>query len=155
MTIGQNLLRLRHEKGISQEELANALGVTRQTVSKWENDLMPISEDKQMEIAKLLGVFDLSSDSETAATRVRGGFSANQKILIAVISVLIAVSCVVTVIVGIVSIPNLWADKNGATSLYVDFGYFWLAFGITAILTGLEIFVILTYRKENSRKTDK
>ena len=151
MTVGQRILNLRHEKGVSQEELASFLGVTRQTVSKWENDLMPVNEDKQKEIAKFLGVDNLSAESEIAATRTTG-FTANQKIVIAVMAVLIALSCVVTVIVGIVSIPNLWADEKAATSLYVDFGYFWLALGITAILAGLEIFAILTYRKENVKK---
>ncbi len=36
MTIGERLYNLRKEKNISQEELANALDVSRQTVSKWE-----------------------------------------------------------------------------------------------------------------------
>ena len=152
MTVGQRILNLRHEKGISQEEVASALGVTRQTVSKWENDLMPISADKQKEITNLLGVDDLYAESEVAATSMKTGFTANQKIIIAVIAVLIALSCAVTVIVGIVSIPNLWADENEAKSLYVDFGYFWLAFGITAILVGLEVFAIFMYRKENAKK---
>ena len=36
MTIGNRLYNLRKERNISQEELANALDVSRQTVSKWE-----------------------------------------------------------------------------------------------------------------------
>ena len=34
MKIGSNIAALRKEKGITQEELANALGVTAQAVSK-------------------------------------------------------------------------------------------------------------------------
>ena len=67
------------------------------------------------------------------------------------LSVLIALSVIVTVIVGIVSIPNLWADEKQVTSLYVDFGYFWLALGITLIITAIEIFAVLAYRKENRK----
>ena len=152
MTDGQRISNLRRERGISQEELASALGVTRQTVSKWENELMPISEEKQREIAQFLSLENLPAESAVAATRKKVGFSANQKIIIAVIAVLIALSCAVTVTVGCISIPDLWADKKGATSLYVDFGYFWLALGITAILAGLEVFAILMYRKENAKK---
>ena len=37
MKIGSNIAALRKEKGITQEELANALGVSAQAVSKWEN----------------------------------------------------------------------------------------------------------------------
>ena len=34
--IAQNLVRLRHEKKITQEQLAYFLGVTKASVSKWE-----------------------------------------------------------------------------------------------------------------------
>ena len=37
MNIGQNILRLRKQKSIRQEELAAELGVTAAAVSKWEN----------------------------------------------------------------------------------------------------------------------
>lgn len=37
MNIGQNILKLRKQKGIKQEELAAELGVTAAAVSKWEN----------------------------------------------------------------------------------------------------------------------
>ena len=38
MAIGQKIMKLRSEMGLSQEELAEKLGVSRQTVSKWELD---------------------------------------------------------------------------------------------------------------------
>lgn len=38
MTLGENLQRLRKEKGLSQEEVAQAMFVSRQSVSKWETD---------------------------------------------------------------------------------------------------------------------
>ena len=36
MTFGENLVNLRKRKGVSQEQLAEVLGLTRQTISKWE-----------------------------------------------------------------------------------------------------------------------
>ncbi len=36
MTFRENLVRVRKEKGLSQEELANRIGITRQSISKWE-----------------------------------------------------------------------------------------------------------------------
>lgn len=36
MELAGNIYRLRAERGMSQEELAAALGVSRQSVSKWE-----------------------------------------------------------------------------------------------------------------------
>lgn len=38
MSLGKNLSLIRKKKGISQEELASKLNVSRQTISKWEND---------------------------------------------------------------------------------------------------------------------
>ena len=38
MSIGERILTLRQEKGISQQDLAQALGISRQAISKWEND---------------------------------------------------------------------------------------------------------------------
>lgn len=37
MKLSNNILTLRRELGLTQEELANRLGVTNQAVSKWEN----------------------------------------------------------------------------------------------------------------------
>ena len=37
MNMAQRIQTLRKEKGISQEELANALNISRQAVSKWES----------------------------------------------------------------------------------------------------------------------
>ena len=38
MTFGERLYQLRKTKSISQEELAESLDVSRQSISKWEND---------------------------------------------------------------------------------------------------------------------
>ena len=38
LNIGKAIKRLRHEKDITQEELAAVIGVTSQAVSKWERE---------------------------------------------------------------------------------------------------------------------
>lgn len=35
--LGSSIMRLRKEAGMTQEQLANALGISYQAVSKWEN----------------------------------------------------------------------------------------------------------------------
>lgn len=39
LKLSDNIVRLRHKKGITQEELANHIGVTKASVSKWETGL--------------------------------------------------------------------------------------------------------------------
>ena len=39
MTYGERIRQGREAKGLTQEELAEAVGVSRQAVSKWEGDL--------------------------------------------------------------------------------------------------------------------
>ncbi len=38
MTLNENIRRLRMARNISQVELAKALGVTKQSISNWENN---------------------------------------------------------------------------------------------------------------------
>ena len=53
MTLGEKIQQLRKASGISQEQLAERLGVTRQSVSKWELD------DAVPEISKIVMLSDL------------------------------------------------------------------------------------------------
>ena len=46
MTLGEKLARARREKNITQEQLADYLGVSRQSVSKWESDIAYPETDK-------------------------------------------------------------------------------------------------------------
>ena len=50
MTLGNSLYKARKRTGFSQEEVAEKLGVSRQTISKWEtNETLPdIRQSKQM-----------------------------------------------------------------------------------------------------------
>lgn len=55
-TIGNRISSLRKEKGITQEEMAERLGVTPQAVSKWENDISCPDILLLPKIAEMLGV---------------------------------------------------------------------------------------------------
>ena len=52
--IGMNLKYLRKKYGYSQEDLAEKLEVSRQSVAKWENGVNSPRTDKIPEIAKAL-----------------------------------------------------------------------------------------------------
>ncbi len=56
MTLGQRLQKARKESGLSQEELAEQLGVSRQAVSKWENDSGYPEMEKMIRLSQLYQV---------------------------------------------------------------------------------------------------
>lgn len=53
MSLGERLLDLRKKKGLSQEEIAGLLDVSRQTISKWETDQSTPDFDKIIPICNL------------------------------------------------------------------------------------------------------
>lgn len=56
MTLGENIVRLRTKKNWSQGNLADELGVSRQSVSKWETDTSVPELDKLLKLSELFGV---------------------------------------------------------------------------------------------------
>lgn len=56
MDLGERLQLLRKQNGYSQEELANRLGIARQTVSKWENGQAVPELNGLMLLSELYGV---------------------------------------------------------------------------------------------------
>ena len=56
MTLGERISALRAARGMKQDELAAALGVSRQSVSKWETGASVPELDKLVQLAGLFGV---------------------------------------------------------------------------------------------------
>lgn len=66
MSLGERLYELRKKKGLSQEEVAEKLNVTRQSVSKWETDESKPDFDKIIPICEL---FEISSNELLSGTK--------------------------------------------------------------------------------------
>lgn len=59
MKLGDKIIKLRKEKNLTQEDLANEIGVTRQTISNWElNETVPDLDQSK----KISNVFKVSLD---------------------------------------------------------------------------------------------
>ncbi len=56
MTMGEKLIQLRKRECWTQDDLAEKLDVSRQSVSKWEGDLAAPAIDKLLELSRLYGV---------------------------------------------------------------------------------------------------
>ena len=56
MALGQHISRLRTEQNLTQDQLAEQLGVSRQSVSKWETDASVPDLDKLVKLSQLFSV---------------------------------------------------------------------------------------------------
>lgn len=56
MNLGENIYRLRTEKNLSQGDLAEVLEVSRQSVSKWENNSAVPDLEKLIKMAQIFGI---------------------------------------------------------------------------------------------------
>ena len=90
MSIGEIILELRKQKNSSQVQLAKALGISRQAVSKWENDLAAPDMMNLIHLADLL-----VTDTEYLAT----GVHAKQKAQPSIVTVVQRVDNVVEKVV--------------------------------------------------------
>ena len=59
MNLSDNLKKIRKENNLTQEDLAEKLGVSRQSVSKWESNQAYPEMDKVVQICKM---FNLNMD---------------------------------------------------------------------------------------------
>ena len=76
MTLGEKLELMRHKENYTQEQTAELLGVSRQTVGKWESDLAYPETKKLIEIGRLFGcsMDYLLKEEITEPDATEGGF---------------------------------------------------------------------------------
>ena len=56
MTFGEKLHKLRKERGLSQEDLAAQIAVSRQAVSRWEQGTSLPDTENILQLCKLFGI---------------------------------------------------------------------------------------------------
>ena len=109
MTLGEKIYKLRNERNMTQEQLAEKLGVTRQSISKWEGDLVKPEIEKLKAMAKLFEVSldDLISDeaAETKTTK-EDRFERNVTIY-KFVSIITAGICLVMIVIMIAVAVNM------------------------------------------------
>lgn len=54
--LSKNIIYYRKKKGLSQEKVAEYIGVSRQAVTKWENNISRPSSDNLFKLAQLFGI---------------------------------------------------------------------------------------------------
>lgn len=98
MKTGQRIQNLRREKGFSQEEVAEALGVSRQAVSKWENGISCPDTENLIALASLLGTDVSVLVSETAKQPAADNEEDLRKKSFPWVKILLALSVIIAVL---------------------------------------------------------
>lgn len=81
MNFGEKLYKLRKEKGMSQEELAQKVNTTRQAVSKWENNQGFPETEKLMQLGNIfeVSIDYLLKESDHTTTEKNSGYYVSQE----------------------------------------------------------------------------
>jgi transcriptional regulator with XRE-family HTH domain len=143
MTIGERLLKLRKEKNISQEELANVLDVSRQTVSKWETDQSTPDFDKIIPLCEYFGI--TSDELLTGNQNIKEAKKENVKSKFAR-NIAISVMLYIFALIAIIALAGGLDKPILGVSVF---------FGFIAIATGLLIYNGIYYSKESEEPKEK
>ena len=158
MNLGEKIYNARKVKGFSQETLAERLGVSRQTISQWENDkFQPNSEN----IDLLCRVLDLSreeflgdgasSEDDRAEHARRIKRQKTFTILIAVLSVAVLLMTFVTVCLGLICLTSNTGDMMDNSYSIPPYA-FYVALAVTVILILIGVYIIILKLKDKSRR---
>ena len=142
MSIGERLYNLRKERGLSKEDLANELGVSRQTVSKWETGESTPDFDKIVPICNYYGI--TSDELISGKQNIVEAQKENKKAKFAR-NIAISVALYILSLVAIIATSAIGQEIIGVC----------LFFTIIAVATGIIIYSAIVYGKEKSEKTKK
>ena len=147
-SLGERLYILREGKGLSQEELAEILNVSRQTISNWENDKVKLDVVKAKEICKLyeISLDELLTDKankQENAPRLKQ--LRNIKFICLMIVLILSVLLIITAIVLLISRDN----SSISSAIYISEATGWgiaLACGVIGCI--VTICFIFKIRKD-------
>ena len=156
--LGERLLELRKEKKLSQEEVADKLNVTRQTISKWETDQSTPDFDKIVPLCELYGITPnelfIELKEKEPSKKVKPIFDfeeemkkSNKKAKGIAISILLYFISIVWIMIAI---PVLNMNPIVASALFLL---------ICGLATGIIVYVCIRYKKikndEEETETEK
>ncbi|WFR59321.1 helix-turn-helix transcriptional regulator [Anaerocolumna sp. AGMB13025] len=127
MTIADRIQSLRKAKGISQEQLADKIGVSRQAISKWESEQSSPDLEK---IILLSNYFEVTTDYILKGIESKHDLTDKRKVDARVLS---AIATFINFIALIVAI-NIWIEKQNPSSVAV--GFIIMAFGCMIFVIG-------------------
>ena len=148
MSIGERIIQLRTQLGINQAQLAAAMDVSRQAVSKWENGQSVPSAAKRIKLANILDtdIEYLSTGRIVVPTRppvVLETVKTVEKPVIQVVEKIIERKVEVPTEVPVVEYVDRPVVKRQVRTVYIRNPLEFIAVGIVSFLLGLLIGFLL------------
>ena len=146
MALSEKLYELRKKDGLSQEQLAERLGVSRQAVSKWESGKAVPESDTLISISEYFNVtLDyLMKEDNSAASEPVAGTKNNQPIkntgrekrIIGMVACVGGIICLI--IWGLISVlmPSTSDQIGGSSMITIDGNGIFLLICLVAIVAG-------------------
>lgn len=136
MNIADRILYLRKSKGISQEELADKVGVSRQAVSKWE------SEQSMPDVEKIIimsDYFNVTTDYILKGIEVVENKEEKSK---EIVGKVLYIASTALIVIGLLCTIGEWYEKQTMSSIYGSM--------IIQVVGVFEYFLAKVISKENS-----
>ncbi len=140
MNIADRIQNLRKSKGISQEELADKMGVSRQAVSKWESEQSMPDLDK---VIIMSDYFEVTTDYLLKG--IENEKQAKEKTVDAILFVIIAT---VFNLIGLLLASAVWYEEQVAMAIVI--GLIFMALGCMVFGIGL---VCSTTNQKKAKRT--
>lgn len=139
MSIGKRITKLRNALKMTQDELAEKLDVSRQSIFKWEKDLVIPEMDNIIRLSK---VFNVSLEY-----LVNGKKEFKNKVTIKDY-LLLALGVVFLILIVVILIINPDSLLETSSALYFNGLYLLIGIALIFIIIGL----IVIFKKRNERK---
>ncbi|MCM1440164.1 MAG: helix-turn-helix transcriptional regulator [Roseburia sp.] len=149
---GDKICFLRKERKMSQEKLAELIGVSRQTVYKWEYGIVQPSEDNIKSLSEVFDVepscFYADTHDEIAVTASAQKVSKKLKICAIILGVLFAIGLIATVLLGYITLtPNQGFMSKNYDGINVSHFFVMLAISIALFISDIIIISIIIVKK--------
>ncbi|MBF1340991.1 MAG: helix-turn-helix domain-containing protein [Mogibacterium diversum] len=132
MTLGEKIRGLRKKQGLSQEDVSRKINVSRQAISKWEQDLVVPDTINLMKLCDCFGITlaELTGDVQKTNTENCDKINKINKSAVT----FIVIGCILTVLSVVITFPIKMADFRINGSCFDNELYYLRVFPVNIVL---------------------
>lgn len=147
--LGERLYELRRKQGLSQEQLAERINVSRQTISKWEGDLstpdlpklIALAECYGISLDELTGYGKPAPNAELPGEADRRDDSASVRRIAGLALCILGLLCLVVTVVILFVDPQTMESIGGSFAVTIDGSGAVYGLCILAVVAGVYLIV--------------